>query len=488
MIFAKRNIVNLPIIFKLLGLLLLIEAVFMLPPLFVSWGYGEIDTVKAFAITLAITAGCGSLSFMIPIRNRDMGKREGFLLTGLTWVVFSIFGMIPFLLEPCKLPLEDAFFETMSGLTTTGASVISEIESQSHGILLWRAITHFIGGMGIILFTLAVIPMLNKQSGLQLFNAEVTGLTHEKIRPRVSHTAKTLWSIYTALNIVLILLLWIGPMDWFDALCQGMSTIATGGFSTKNASVIGFDSNYVKIVICVFMFLAGISFTLIYRISKGDIKSLIKSDIVRYYLFVIVIAVIIIGTIEYFQSDEPLSRLIVDIPFQTVSALTSSGFNATDINLWHHGSMVIVIVLMAMGACAGSTTGGIKIDRIVLVCKTLRNELYRVLFPNTITPVRINGKIVNNEIIVKVIAFMALYVIFFLIGSVLLSLSGIPMFDSMFASVSCVSNNGLGFGFTGSSFASISVLGKWVLSALMLVGRLEFFTIIILFTRSFWSK
>lgn len=488
MLFAKNNTVNFAVVAKLLGMLLLIEAAFMLPAAATSFAYHEIVSMWSFVYSIAITAGVGATGFLFPIKNRDMGKREGFLLTGLTWLVFSFFGMLPFMFEPCGLPMADAFFETMSGITTTGASILPTVENQSHGILLWRATTHFIGGMGIILFTLAVIPMLNKQSGLQLFNAEVTGLTHEKIRPRVSNTAKTLWAIYMSLNVLLILLLWAGPMDLFDAVCQGVSTIGTGGFSTRDGSIADFNSTYIKVVMTVFMFIAGISFSLIYRVSKGDFKSLMRNDPTRWYIGITVGATIAIGAIEYVQSDEPLSQLLVDIPFQTISAITSSGFNATDMNMWHHGSIMIVIALMMVGACAGSTTGGIKIDRLVLIAKNLKNEMYRILFPNAIKPVRVNGKVLSTDMTAKVCAFLLLFALCLFAGSLMLSLSGINLFDSIFASMSCLSNNGLGYGFTGESFADINAFGKWVLSFLMLVGRLEFSAVMILFTKAFWSK
>ena len=488
MVFAKNKTVNFGVVAKLLGMLLLIEAAFMLPSLLASVAYGETEAMWSFIYSIAITAGVGIVGFMFPFKNRDMGRREGFLLTSLTWVVFSFFGMLPFIFPPCNLPIADAFFETMSGLTTTGASILTSIDTQSHAILLWRAVTHFIGGMGIILFTLAVIPMLNKQSGLQLFNAEVTGLTHEKIRPRISNTAKTLWSIYLSLNIILVALLWLGPMDLFDAVCYGFSAIATGGFATHNNSVAEFDSNYVKIVMTIFMFIAGISFSLIYRIIKGDFKHLINNDVTRWYIFIVVASILGIGAIEYTNNPDTLSQLLVDVPFQTISAITSSGFIATDINLWQHGSIVIVIALMFIGACAGSTTGGIKIDRIVLIVKNLKNEMHRILFPNTISPVRVNGKILSTEMTSKVCSYLTLFAICLFLGSLMLSLSGINLFDSIFASISCLSNNGLGYGFTGENFADINAFSKWVLSFLMLIGRLEFSAVIILLTKAFWSK
>ena len=487
-LYKKKNIINISAILRLLGILLLIEAAFMCLPLIVSFAYDEAATAESFIYTILITAGCGTMAVVFPTKNNDMGKREGFLLTGLSWAVFSLFGMLPFMLMPDGLNASDAYFESMSGFTTTGASTFRSVENLPRGILLWRAITHFVGGMGIILFTLAVIPMLNKQSGLQLFNAEVTGITHEKIRPRISHTAKSLWSVYIILNIILIALLWIGPMDWFDAVCHAFSAVATGGFSTHDSSIAFYDSNYVKIVLTCFMFLAGISFSLIYKLSRGHFRDFLKNDATKWYLGIIAIGIIGIGIIEYFFNDYELSKLIVDIPFQIISGMTSTGFTSTDINTWNHGAVLLLIALMVIGACAGSTTGGIKVDRIVLIGKSLKNELYKILYPNTISPVRVNGKVLTSELIVKTGAYLLIFSLSTLFGSLALTLTGIEIFDAMFASVSCVSNNGLGYGFTGLNFADINESGKWVMSFLMLIGRLEFFTIVILFTKAFWHK
>lgn len=488
MLFEKRNTINTSAIIRLLGILLFIEAAFMCPPLAVSFFYNEPDATWSFAYSIAITAGCGILAVVFPSRNNDMGKREGFLLTGLTWIVFSLFGMLPFVLLPNGLDITNAFFESMSGFTTTGATIYRSVESLPHGILLWRSITHLIGGLGIILFTLAVIPMLNKQSGLQLFNAEVTGITHEKLRPRISHTAKSLWVVYLTLNLILAVLLWLGPMDLFDAICHAFSTIATGGFSTRDASINAYGSDYVKIVLSVFMFISGISFSLIYKLSRGHFREFMKNSTIRWYLGIVSASIIIIGTVEYFNNDVSFTRLLVDIPCQITSAITTTGFNATDINFWQHASIVVLIALMTIGACAGSTTGGIKIDRLVLLGKNMKNELYKILYPNTITQIRINGKILHPEQTSKAGAFLLIFVLSIFAGTLSLALSGMDIFDSIFATVSCLGNNGLCYELKGSSYADIGEIGKWVMSALMLIGRLEFFTIVILFTKAFWYK
>lgn len=488
MLFQRTNTINLRAILRLLGILLLFEAAFMLPALAVSICYNETKSIESFLISIAIAAGCGLPAALLPTKNNDMGKREGFLLTSLTWVVFSFFGMLPFMFIPDGLNAADAYFETMSGLTTTGSSTFSSVESLPKGILLWRAITHFIGGMGIILFTLAVIPMLNKKSGIQLFNAEVTGITHDKIRPRISHTAKSLWGVYILLNVILTLLLWAGPMNLFDAICHSFSTIATGGFSTRDSSIAAFNSDYVTIVITIFMFVSGISFGLLYKCLYGNVRDLWKNDTTRWYVSIILIAIVGVGAIEYFRGDSDFNEVLVGIPAQLVSAITSTGFNAVNFSDWQYPSIIIMVILIAIGACAGSTTGGIKVDRIAQIGKNLKKELYKILYPNAIVPVRINGKIQTSELASKTGALILLYFISFLIGTFCLSLTGIGIFDSIFATLSCLSNNGLGYGFTGASYADICDAGKWIMSALMLIGRLEFFTVIVMLTKAFWKK
>ena len=284
MIFSNRIQININIIFRLSGMLLCIEALFMSIALIISIIYDERDDIIGLMWSSLITFGTGLLmSFLTKDKNSDMGKREGFLLTGITWLLFSIFGTLPFILCPTGLNVASAFFESVSGITTTGASVITDVENCSHGILMWRAISHFIGGMGIILFTLAVLPMLNKQSGVQLFNAEVTGITHDKVRPRISHTAKCLWIVYIALIVICAILLWFGPMNFFDAICHSLSAISTGGFSTKNLSIEGFNSDYIKIIMTIFMFLSGINFALLFNFAVGNRKALLKNDTFKWY-------------------------------------------------------------------------------------------------------------------------------------------------------------------------------------------------------------
>ncbi len=478
-------------VLRVIGWLLMIEGAFMVIPLVTCLIYDESDYLH-FAIAIAVTILAGiTMTFGIHPSRTEMGKREGFLLTALVWVFFSIFGMIPFVIGKCSLSISDAFFEAMSGFTTTGASVIASVEACSHGIILWRCLMQWLGGMGIILFTLAVIPMLNYSGGMQMFNAEVTGITHDKIRPRISQTAKGLWSVYFILTAILTILLWIGPMTFFDSICHAFASISTGGFSTRDANIGSWDSDYVQIIIIVFMFLGGVNFTLMFKAINGDYKCFWHNDVFKTYIKIIVAAyllfVIAIICNGQFTSVESIT---LDPIFQIISTISSTGLTAANFENWGAFVVALVFVLMFFGACAGSTSGGAKIDRLLCLVKNSQNEIYRSLHPNTILSVRINGKSIPKDIVNKVIAFLCLYVIIITLGGIVLTACDIPLMDAFFSSFSCVSNTGLGTGITGygQSFNIIPDVGKWILSLLMLTGRLELFTVIILFTPDFWTK
>ena len=490
MLFARREHINFNIIFRLLGLLLFIEAGFMLVPMLTCLYYNEYPDFYSFLYSAGITIGAGLIIMLFTSsRNNNMGKREGILLTGLTWLFFSVFGALPFIFSPLDINISSAFFESTSGITTTGASVIPSVEQCSHGILLWRAITHLMGGMGIILFTLAVIPMLNKQSGVQLFNAEVTGITHDKVKPRISHTAKCLWMVYIVLTVALVLLLWLGPMNFFEAICHSLSTMSTGGFSTKDASIEGFGSDYVKIVLTIFMFLAGINFALLFNFAIGNRKSLFKNDTFRWYVATTLISFVIIFVgLLIFGSYTNIKSLFIDTLFQVVSAITSSGFTGSNFTQWHGITINTLLFIMMIGSCAGSTAGGLKIDRMMIIMKSTKNEFYKILHPNTILPIRANGKVISSELITKTGAFLTMLSIMIAVGSMVLISWDLPFFDAIFATISCASNNGLGYGVTSANFAAIPDAGKWVMSFFMIIGRLEVFTIIIIFTKAFWNK
>lgn len=487
----KRAQINFPALTRIVGLLLLIESIFMLIPLITCLVYNEND-YKAFLITILITSVVGGvMTIATRSSDKDMGKREGFLLTALTWVVFSIFGMLPFMLGDSKMSISDAFFEAMSGFTTTGASVMTSIDHLSNGIHMWRCLMQWIGGMGIILFTLAVIPMLNHSGGMQMFNAEVTGVTRDKLSPRISQTAKGLWLVYIILTLILCALLWLGPMNLFDSICHAFSTMSTGGFSTRTESIGAWDTVYVKSVLTLFMFLGGVNFALLFRAATGHVGDLWKSEVFRAY--VIIVGVMLgLFVVAIVANNQVLSweSVTIDPLFQIVSTITSTGLTIGDFENWGPFVVALTFMLMMFGACAGSTSGGAKIDRMLFLMKNIRNEIYRSLHPNAICSVRINGKVLSADVVNKVIAFLCIYVILILVGGIVLTATGIPLVDAFFSAFSCIGNTGLGAGVTGygGSYDIIPDVGKWVLSLLMLMGRLELFTVLLLFTRTFWKK
>ncbi len=486
--------INFAIVLRVVGWLLMIEALFMLVPLVVAILYEEMLIAAEFGVSVALTFATGLvMNYFIHPTSNTMRKREGLLLTATVWIFFSIFGMLPFLFSGTVSGVTDGFFEAMSGFTTTGASVITNVEILPRGVLFWRSMMQWIGGMGIILFTLAVIPMLNYKGGVSLFNSEVTGITHERMRPRVSQTAKSLWGIYLVFTIVLAVLLTVGPMDWYDALCHTMSTVSTGGFSTKNNGLHFWHDYYTDIVIILFMAMCGINFTIIYNVVvRGKFSEFKRSDTLKWYLFVIIAGSVIVFTrIIYMGFVEERDFAIVLSVFDTISAITSTGFATYDYE--HEGNFIffVLMILMFFGGMAGSTAGGAKIDRFVVLLKNIKNELYKVVHSNAVTSVRLDGKSVPHVIVEKVLAFLSIYVAVMVFIAVILTLFGMPAFDALFNSLSAISNIGFGYGeMTGGDdkFAMIPGVCKWLLAIEMMIGRLEVFTVLALLTPSFWKK
>lgn len=486
-----RNYINLPMLARVVGYLLVIEAVFMLIPLIVAiMAKGE--SFWPFLACIGITGVSGGLMTLLKPKSREMGKREAIMLTGFTWVVLSMFGMLPFIFYGTHMSVTDAFFETMSGFTTTGASVLPSLDGVPKSILVWRCVTQWIGGLGIILFTLAVVPMLNTSGGMQMFNAEVTGITHDKLRPRVSYTAKGLWGVYAILTVVLVVLLSFSKMDFYDAFCYGLSTMSTGGFSTDNGGIHDLESTYVKVLMIIFMFLGGVNFSLIYNAAMGKVKDLMKNTALKVYIWFILIGTVIFGLDIVIGSKTPITfkDVTIDPLFQSVSMLSSTGLMEPDFKHWGSVSIVLLVIMMLVGACAGSTSGGAKIDRFVILTKFLKNEFYRMIHPGAVMTVSLNGRGTQPAVVNKALAFLFMYIIVILAGGVGLSLMGLELSDGFFCSLMAISNTGLGSEATGvnGDYSMICDGAKWLLSFIMLVGRLEIFTILLVFTPAFWKR
>jgi trk system potassium uptake protein TrkH len=481
--------INIKIILKILGFLLLVEGVFMLTSLPFSFYYREGQHMSIILSSL-ITMGTG-LGIYLLMGKREkstVNKREGFVIVGLTWVLISIFGTLPYLFSGTIPSFTDAYFETMSGFTTTGATILTDIEALPKSILFWRSMTHWIGGMGIIVLTVAILPFLGI-GGMQLYSAEMPGVTKDKLHPRITETAKRLWGIYILLTLVETVLLMFGGMDLFDGLCHSFGTMATGGFSTRNDSIAAF-SPYIQYVIIIFMFLAGTNFTLHYLALQGKLKDIIKNDEFKTYVYVLLGFTLILSIFLILQADLTTGKGIRDALFQVVSITTTTGYVTSDYLLWPGHLWFLLFLLMFVGGMAGSTAGGMKVVRHVLMFRNARQELKRTIHPQAIIPVRMNRHAVPQEIIYKVMAFFQIYILTLLAGAVAMSFLGLDFHTAVGASLATVGNIGPGLGGVGpiENYAFIPGPGKWILSFLMLLGRLELFTILILFSPTFWKR
>lgn len=480
--------INFKIIFRGLGFLLIVESIAMAIAMIVSLIYNENDT-QSFVIASLVSLGFGLTTVLGTQKaNKNIGKREGFIIVSLVWVVFSLFGSIPYVLSGSIPNFTNAFFETMSGFTTTGSSILNNIEELPHGILFWRSITQWLGGMGIIVLSLAILPIFGI-GGMQLFAAEVPGPTPDKINPKIRQTAKTLWGIYLLFTLAEAILLVLGGMGTFDAVCHSFTTMATGGFSTKQASIAYWNSPYIHYVIIIFMFLAGTNFSLSYLAFQGKIKKLFKDEEFKYYLLFILGFVVFIFVGLLVTSSLKIEQAFRDSLFQVVSIITTTGYATTDYLLWHPVLTILIFTLFFFGGSTGSTGGGIKIMRIVILLKNSYYELKRMVHPNAVIPVRFNNHTVDPKIVTNVLAFFIMYFLIFIVSVVLFTFMDPDMDSSMGAVATCLGNIGPGLGNVGpaETFAHIPDVGKWFLSFLMLLGRLELFTVLVLFSVSFWK-
>ncbi len=480
--------INIRLIIKILSILLIIESFFIALSIPFSIYYGSND-LWPIIYSVIITGGVGGIFFLIFRKaKKTLGKREGYTIVSLSWFIVSIFGTLPFLLSGSVATFTDAFFEVMSGFTTTGASILTDIEAVPHGILFWRSMTHWLGGMGIIVLSLAILPFLGI-GGVQLFAAEVPATTKDKLSPKISDTAKRLWAIYVLLTAAQTMLLLFGGMNFFDSLCHAFGTMATGGFSTQNASVANY-SPYIQYVIIVFMFLAGVNFTLHYLALHGKIKEVYQNQELRFYALVVLIFTTIISIYVFLFSGAALEKSIRDSLFQVVSIITTTGFVSANYLLWPAFAWFLIFILMFTGGSAGSTGGGIKMIRHLILFKSAAVELKRLIHPRAVINVKYNSHVIGNQMISVILAFLLFYILIFVLGSIIMSAIGLDFQTAVGATIASLGNIGPGLGKVGpvDNFSWIPNIGKWVLSFLMLLGRLELFTILVFLSPGFWKK
>jgi trk system potassium uptake protein TrkH len=481
--------INIKLIVRIIGFLLVVEGAAMLIAFLVALIYNGTD-ISALLQSTLICAGTGSLILFFTRKARkDLGKREGFIIVTLVWIVFSFFGSLPFIISKTIPNLTDAFFETMSGFTTTGSSVLTDIESLPYGILFWRSMTQWLGGMGIIVLSLAILPIFGI-GGMQLFAAEVPGPVADKLSPRIQSTAKNLWFIYVFFTLSETILLWIGGMSLFDAINHSFTTMATGGYSTKQASIAYWTSPFIQYVITFFMILAGMNFTVSYLILIGKFKKAIDNEELKYYLLFIAGFTLIIFAGLLFTTQLGVEQAFRDALFQVATIITTTGYATVDYLHWIPFLTIVLFSVFFFGGSAGSTGGGLKIMRIVLLLKNSYYELRRIIHPNAIIPVRFNNKPVSDQIISNVLAFFMFYMVIFFASSILLMLVVPDLPSAMGAVATSLGNIGPGLGIFGpaENFSALHPAGKWFLSFLMLLGRLELFTVLVLFSPAFWRN
>lgn len=484
---------NTRMVFRTMGALLLIEAVFMALALGVSLWYGEADS-GVFLLSTIITLLAGMIGLLVGRHAESrMGEREGYVIVAMVWVVFSAFGLMPYYLSGQVPSLTDAWFESMSGFTTTGATIIPDLEVITHGLLFWRSLTQWIGGMGIIVLSIAILPIFGL-NGMQLYAAEVTGLTYEKLSPRIADTAKMMWSIYLLLTITEVLALWLCGMNVFDAVCHSFSTIATGGFSTHNNSLEYYDSAAIHYTVTLFMFISGINFVLLIYLLRGKARNLLQDEEVRWYSVAVALFAVALTLGLYIArpgwSGVEMERAFRDSLFTVISSMTSTGYTISDYMYWPVVAWVVIFFLMLTGACAGSTAGGIKWVRLAIIMKNGVAEFQRRIHPNAIIPVKLNEKAVPQQTINNIMAFLIFYVFIIVITVVIFCASGVNFDESIGAAVSAIGNVGISIGQFGpaGTYAEFPMVAKWVMSFVMLIGRLEIFTVLLLFTRALWRK
>ena len=484
-------------ILNILGAILALTGFTMMVPALIAWGYNEPDLVGHLQ-SMGICMGIGIPVWLFTRKSRSLNNKDGFVIVTLSWLLVALAGAMPFYLSGAIPNFTDAWFESMSGVTTTGATIIGNpntlphlpngIESLTHGVLYWRSFIQWIGGMGIIVFTLAILPILGA-GGVQLFKAEVPGPVADKIRPRVKETAKILWLVYVGFTSLQFILLGFAGMPWFDAICHAFTTMPTGGFSTQNASIAAYANPAIHYIIILFMFIAGVNFTLHFRALTGNIKLCFKDPELLAYIGITFAATLFIFlNIASAQGDWTHDNFLSSL-FQSVSILTTTGFGSADYEIWPFFSQFLILILMFIGGMGGSTGGGMKVARIILLVKYAATETRRMLHSRAIIPIRIGDRYIGEDVVRNTLGFFLFYMSIFGITALILTTLNLDIETAIGAAASAIGNIGPGLGAFGptDNYALLHPIGKWMLTFCMLLGRLEIFTIMVLFSRTFWK-
>ncbi|MBQ7085677.1 MAG: TrkH family potassium uptake protein [Anaerotignum sp.] len=479
---------NYNMISYVLGSLLRIEGILMSIPMVLAFVYGESAAQKAFLITVVVCLALGTLIRHKEPENKSIYGREGFVVVALSWIVMSLFGALPFYLSGAINGFINCFFETVSGFTTTGASILTEIEGLPMSILFWRSFTHWIGGMGILVFMLAILPMGDERS-MYLMKAEAPGPMVSKLVPKVKSTAKLLYKIYIALTVIEMVLLLLGGMPLFDSVVNSFSTAGTGGFAILNSSIAGYNNAYYEYVITIFMLLFGVNFNLYYLMILRDFKSIWKNEELRYYV-VIVVACIVLITGNIYSMYPTFESAFRHAAFQVAAIVTTTGFATANFDLWPEFSKTLIFCLTILGACAGSTGGGIKVSRLIILLKLAYREIRHIVHPRSVNLIKLDGYKVEEDVVRGVTGYIVVYVLLLLGSFILISFDNYDFTTSLTSVITCLGNVGPGFAMVGpvENFSFFSGFSKLVLCFDMLVGRLEIFPIIMLFAPSIWRK
>ncbi len=481
--------INFRIITRVFSLLLILESLFMLLSAFVSLLYNE-SAAGSLLYSGLITLVTGIIVFT-PLRNEEKmyGNKEGYIIVTGIWLLFSIFGSLPFLFSGSVKSITDAFFESMSGFTTTGATIFTDIDSLPRGILFWRSITQWIGGIGIIFISLSILPVV-KTINVQISVYEFSGQATDKIHPRIKDATVRLITIYIIITLAEALLLVFGGMTPFESICHSFSTISTGGFSTRQGGIAMFTSPYLKVVITIFMFIAGTNLTIFYFGLKRNFKKIIENSEFKFYSGICFIFILIVAILRYLKPGMSFGKAVLDSSFNVISIITTTGYYTGNYDLWGKLFLVLFFFMMFIGGTSGSSSGSLKIARLLIITKSTRQEMKHMIHPDAFIPVRLDHKIVPQGTVYNLLVFLSLYFIIICISTFIISIMGYDMVTSFSTSAAMLGNIGPGLGTFGpfADYSMVPSAGKWYLSILMLIGRLELFTVLILFTRNFYRQ